>query len=242
MMNDNEWMCDELRHWPWCWLLRSQAQRWCGLHSRSPWRWSCPLCWWCPRSELPSPCSNAGPSGCLQSPLVNGMAGIIQRRKTFEQLVILHFWRSFPPRWTLDLQGRGAAILNFSRSLASSPDWLMKKQTSSLNTGVFLSRKSLASSTMTGSSVSSSSTWRVWKRNNNAAWHRFLIKRVEWAESRRWKPHTCVHSTAQSFTISRLGSVWADMFPEERRKKKKRKGCGYSPPPQRGSWCRRQWG
>lgn len=55
----------------------------------------------------------------------------------------------------------------------------MKKQTSSLNTGVFLSRKSLASSTMTGSSVSSSSTWRVWKRNNNAAWHRFQIKRVE---------------------------------------------------------------
>ena len=39
----------------------------------------------------------------------------------------------------------------------SSPDWLMKKHTSSRNTGVFLSRKSLDSSTMTGSSVSSSS-------------------------------------------------------------------------------------
>lgn len=44
------------------------------------------------------------------------------------------------------------------------PDWLRKKQTSSLNTGVFLSRKSLASSTMTGNSVSSSSTWRVWHK------------------------------------------------------------------------------
>lgn len=54
---------------PWCWLLRSQAQRWCALHSQSPWRWSCPLCWWHPQSEPLSPYSSAGPSGCQQSPL-----------------------------------------------------------------------------------------------------------------------------------------------------------------------------
>lgn len=59
------------------------------------------------------------------------------------------------------------SFVNCEGYSTSSPDWLMKKQTSSLNTGVFLSRKSLASSTMTGSSVSSSSTWRVWKRTNN---------------------------------------------------------------------------
>lgn len=64
--NNNECMRDKLHHWPWCWLHQSQAQRWCGPHSRSLWRWSCPLCWWCPRSEPPSPYSNAGPSGCLQ--------------------------------------------------------------------------------------------------------------------------------------------------------------------------------
>ncbi len=46
------------------------------------------------------------------------------------------------------------------------PDCVMKKHTSSRNTGVFLSRKSLASSTMTGNSVNSSSSWRVWKETN----------------------------------------------------------------------------
>lgn len=54
---------------PWCWLLQSQARHWCGLHSRSPWRWSFPRCWWCPQSELLSPYSSAGPWGCQQSPL-----------------------------------------------------------------------------------------------------------------------------------------------------------------------------
>lgn len=42
------------------------------------------------------------------------------------------------------------------------PDWLMKKQTSSLKTGVLRSKKSLASSTMTGSSVCSSRICLVW--------------------------------------------------------------------------------
>ena len=41
------------------------------------------------------------------------------------------------------------------------PDWLMKKVTSSLKIGVLRSRKSDASSTITGSSVSSSISWRV---------------------------------------------------------------------------------
>lgn len=43
--------------------------------------------------------------------------------------------------------------------------YLMKKQTSSLKIGVNRSKKSLASSTITGSSVSSSKSWRVWNRN-----------------------------------------------------------------------------
>ena len=46
------------------------------------------------------------------------------------------------------------------RVSAVSPDCEMKKQTSSLKMGVLLSRKSEARSTMTGSSVSSSSSWR----------------------------------------------------------------------------------
>ncbi len=45
------------------------------------------------------------------------------------------------------------------------PDWLMKKQTSSLKTGVMRSRKSLANSTITGSSVNSSRIWRVCTEN-----------------------------------------------------------------------------
>lgn len=53
------------------------------------------------------------------------------------------------------------ALRRARANLYPLPDWLMKKQTSSLNTGVFLSRKSLASSTITGSSVSSSKTCRV---------------------------------------------------------------------------------
>lgn len=56
------------------------------------------------------------------------------------------------------------ALRGAKENLQPLPDWLMKKQTSSLNTGVFLSRKSLASSTITGSSVSSSKTCRVWSQ------------------------------------------------------------------------------
>ena len=52
------------------------------------------------------------------------------------------------------------------------PDWLIKKQTSSRNIGVCLSKKSLANSTMTGNSVSSSSSWRVYEKYNN-----FIINR-----------------------------------------------------------------
>ncbi|CAD6226454.1 GSCOCG00005831001-RA-CDS [Cotesia congregata] len=44
---------------------------------------------------------------------------------------------------------------------AVSPDCEIKKQTSSRNTGVFLSKKSDASSTITGNSVNSSRSWRV---------------------------------------------------------------------------------
>ena len=43
----------------------------------------------------------------------------------------------------------------------------MKKQTSSLKTGVLRSRKSLAKSTITGTSVNSSSSCRVYRTNNN---------------------------------------------------------------------------
>ena len=50
--------------------------------------------------------------------------------------------------------------LRAPRVSAVSPDWEMKKQTSSLKMGVFRSRKSEARSTMTGSSVSSSSSCR----------------------------------------------------------------------------------
>lgn len=66
---------------PWCWLLRSQAQRWCGLRSRSPWRWSCPQCWWRPQSEPPSPCSNAGPWGCRQSLLEDWQGEFLEGKK-----------------------------------------------------------------------------------------------------------------------------------------------------------------
>lgn len=73
-------------------------------------------------------------------------------------------------------------------ALVPSPDWLIKKQTSSRNTGVFLSKKSLASSTMTGSSVNSSSTWRVWvsKRGNK------MPANI---------PHTCVHAIDMTTTL-----------------------------------------
>jgi len=50
----------------------------------------------------------------------------------------------------------------FYANVHFSPDWLMKKHTSSRNTGVLRSRKSLAKSTMTGSSVNSSNSWRVY--------------------------------------------------------------------------------
>ena len=54
---------------PWCWPHRSPALRWCGRRSPSRGRWSCPRCWWHPRSELGGPCSSAVPGGCLPSPL-----------------------------------------------------------------------------------------------------------------------------------------------------------------------------
>lgn len=65
-----------------------------------------------------------------------------------------------------------------------SPDWLIKKQTSSLKTGVIRSRKSLASSTMTGSSVSSSSTWRVWEKKQQ---HHFVKACQLCTEHRVWQ-------------------------------------------------------
>lgn len=49
----------------------------------------------------------------------------------------------------------------FGHVWAKLPDCEMKKQTSSLNTGVVRSKKSLANSTMTGSSVNSSKSCRV---------------------------------------------------------------------------------
>ena len=44
-----------------------------------------------------------------------------------------------------------------------SPDWLMKNATSSLKIGVLRSRKSDDNSTITGSSVSSSTNWRLYR-------------------------------------------------------------------------------
>ena len=52
---------------------------------------------------------------------------------------------------------------SFPPSLISKPDWETKKATSSLKMGVLLSRKSEASSTITGSSVNSSTIRRVWR-------------------------------------------------------------------------------
>lgn len=63
------------------------------------------------------------------------------------------------------------------------PDWLIKKQTSSLKTGVCLSRKSLASSTITGSSVSSSISCRVCSKKElqymYSKIHTYLIHRFQ---------------------------------------------------------------
>lgn len=80
------------------------------------------------------------------------------------------------------------ALDRIQLALASLPDWLIKKQTSSRKTGVFLSRKSLASSTMTGSSVSSSRTWRVWgKRIERTAQHHS-------AKTSQSSSHLCPHN------------------------------------------------
>ncbi len=100
----------------------------------------------------------------------------------------------------------------------SSPDWLIKKQTSSRKTGVFLSRKSLANSTMTGSSVSSSRTWRVWK-SKRALLSIILLKQGSGAQvaecASTQTSHLCPqygsHMSVKSDGFSMAGNT--DVFP-----------------------------
>lgn len=83
----------------------------------------------------------------------------------------------------------------------------MKKQTSSRKTGVFLSRKSLASSTMTGSSVSSSSTWRVWE-SNRERFSVILLKQAGGIQSREFASAQPSHLCPQY----RHEPHWSDGF------------------------------
>lgn len=72
------------------------------------------------------------------------------------------------------------------------PDWLMKKHTSSLNTGVMRSRKSLASSTITGSSVNSSRIWRVYRKRRIRSKVLRTNKRISVMFQMKTYCHSCV--------------------------------------------------
>lgn len=85
------------------------------------------------------------------------------------QYLFIFKYQVFLPRHAITIRMNDFPFLQVFK--ISIPDWLMKKQTSSRKTGVFLSRKSLASSTITGSSVSSSRTWRVCREKMIWSYH-----------------------------------------------------------------------
>lgn len=149
----------------WYWPHRFPVQHWCVRRSEIPDKCCCLRYLWFPQSMHPAVYSTEGPSECLQSHLTGKQNTMHEMRITaffcislFGIINIHHLTNCW---FQLLLNAYFILFTTCTNHVRTIPDWLIKKQTSSLKTGVCLSRKSLASSTITGSSVSSSISCRV---------------------------------------------------------------------------------